>query len=393
MKLLLASIFCATAVCLAAPGAGSAKETPRRPILLQQCEGLAPQQAIAACDTLLTLNQFDDPLQHSMVLVWRGEAYQAIGAFPQALANFDRAIAADEMNAEAYVARAMWRAWLGETEEDAYAAIDDLLRALERNPDHVVALLEYAWFDELYWLDEPGERPLDHARRLAPEDPYLYYTLARLEGVKDNPDLSLLRILIDEAIVRAPNDLRFRDYRGFFRESHGDNEGALADFDFILNHKPWEHSAHFGRAAALDNVQRYEDAVSAYTSSLLWREYVGSLNNRCLARMRSGRDFHLARQDCERAERMDPEDPRVLGNLALAMFFLGETDAALRKADRAASRDPSLGRTYYIRYLIYRTQGHDNWARQERERALKADPEVVSRMADVEKWFPQPVSK
>jgi len=389
MKLLLASIFCATAVCLAAPGAGSATEAPRRPILLQQCEGLAPQQAIAACDTLLTLNRFDEPRQRSMVLVWRGKAYQAIGAYPQALSNFEQAITSDQTNAEAYVARALWREDSGAFRfANLTLQYDDLETAIRHDPDHVIALLEYAFVLDYEWASEPGDDYLPRARRLAPEHPWLYFTLARLEAMDDESeyDASLSRALIDEAVSRAPENHLIRLDRGSGRRYKGDAEGALIDYDAVLALRPWNFAAHQGRAEALTDLRRYEEAIDAYSNALLWRDDPASLSGRCFLRLRPGEDVALALWDCERAAQRDPENVQTLGTLALALLLSGDPEKAQIIASRAIALNQSSARAWYIRSLIYRMLGKDNWAADDIRAAVRLEQDIQAQMADIESW-------
>ncbi len=366
----------------------AAGEPGTRSELLRACENDPPLQAIAACDTLLELGVFDSTRQQSMVLVWRGGAYQMIGAFPQAVANFDRATAVDQTNAEAYVARALWRDEAGlPTYETTSAQYADLEAAMRHNPDHVIALLLYAMLLEQEWASEVGDDYLPRARRVAPEHPWLYFTLARIEAMDENGDWSLGQAQLNEAITRAPNNHLFRLYRGDTRRYRGDPAGSLADFDVVLLQRPWNFDAHFGRARTLDDLRRYDEAIDEYSAALLWREDAEALGNRCLSRISVGMEFHLARQDCERAARIHPDRSRVLGNLALALLFTGDANGAQIIASRAIAVDGS-SRSRYVRYLIYKALGRENLAREDFEMAISHDADIARQMADIERWVP-----
>jgi tetratricopeptide (TPR) repeat protein len=127
--------------------------------------------------------------------------------------------------------------------------------------------------------------------------------------------------------------------RGQVQQAQGELDAALASFDTGVGIDPRKPVPYVKRAEFLFREQRYTDALrSLYQAALADSNFAPTYNLRGRVYLVSGR-LDSAFSDLERAEKLEPQNPRLLIDLGRAYFE--------RKDRRSAER-------YYREALKYR---------------------------------------
>ncbi len=115
----------------------------------------------------------------------------------------------------------------------------------------------------------------------------------------------------------------------------GDLSGALRVADAAAQAQPRDAQTRFLRAVVLMELQRYDEAMAAFTQlNQEYPELPEPLNNIALLQVRAGR-LELARQALESALRNDPGHRVARGNLGEVHLML-----ALQAWEQAATQGP-----------------------------------------------------
>jgi len=154
----------------------------------------------------------------------RGHALFRLGRFAEALADYDRCLAADPNQAHALLGRAATLMSLGRGQEGA----GDLDRAVERMPDAAVA--------------------------------YVY----RARLLRSTGQLGRAIEDLRTAVGLDPEDENAWQGLGEALRAHGDAEEALQAYGEALRVQPALAEAHLGRAQALQTLKRLDEALADY---------------------------------------------------------------------------------------------------------------------------------
>lgn len=155
-------------------------------------------------------------------LASRAAAYNAVRKHQEALADLDKAIAADASKANYFRNRSL--AYAGLNQHDKALADDE--KALAIDPESLESLSSYAM------------------------------TLVALKRFDD------AKVALEKVIALAPDNLLYRYQMGFAMQRAGDLEAALAAFDTVLEEDPTNESATVGRRIILGRLGRHEEALA-----------------------------------------------------------------------------------------------------------------------------------
>ncbi len=177
---------------------------------------------------------------------------------------------------------------------------------------------------------------------LAPESLRVRVNLA--EAYQESGDGARARALYEEAVRDRPDDPAIADALnnlGNLERAAGRSAAALADFDRALALAPGHVGAHNGRALALQDLGRVDEAERELEAALALapdaattRSNLGNLYFR-RGDVARARDAYLA------AIRLDPDHSDAHNNLGSAYFRLGERALAEREYREALRLDPS----------------------------------------------------
>ncbi|MBD2464790.1 tetratricopeptide repeat protein [Oscillatoria sp. FACHB-1407] len=201
-------------------------------------------------------------------------------------------------------------------QQDLQAALEDLDRAIQLDPDMAQAYYERGnlWF-------ELGDRQ----RAIAD------YT---------------------QTIRLAPNSPKAYVNRGTVRAESGDEQGAIEDYTQAIQLDPIFPAAYLNRCLSRSNLKNHQEAIADCTQAInLQPNSVRAYQNRGLTRRRLG-DLTGAIEDFNIAIRLDPQDPDPYYNRGLARYELGDQQGAIADYTAAIQRNPEHVFAHYDRALV-----------------------------------------
>ncbi|WP_232840505.1 tetratricopeptide repeat protein [Streptomyces sp. Go-475] len=288
----------------------------------------------AALGLLLRHAALDAPAQARARLV-RGGELRGEGAYAQALAEYDQAVALDPELAPAYRQRAGVRGELGDHE----AAIADLDRAVALEPGNAWHVALRGEHHRIAGHDSEAIRDLTRAIRLDPAaafawasrgatharagnldaaladlgraldlDPDYAWALARRARVwRASGDSARQLADLDRALALSPDWPWARCERGDALRAAGRDEEAVADLDVALTLDPAYASAYASRGASLAALGRHAEALADLNRAVELRpDYVWALCRRAVLHAAVGRPEE-ARADVDRVRALDSE--------------------------------------------------------------------------------------
>jgi predicted O-linked N-acetylglucosamine transferase (SPINDLY family) len=301
-----------------------------------------------------------------------GRALGALGRHEEALASFDRAIAA----AAAETAKAQgYRAdLLGELGRHAEAveAYDRALAVSGRSManwfDRGVALAALSRF-------EAALESFDRAIELEPD--YAPAIVCRAKVLADLHRDAEAAAGLEQALKLAPDDARVWLVRGQALAQMRRSDEAAAAFGKALELDPGLHEAWLGRAELFGAEGRLDDAVAAYSRALQLRPdlaeaYLGRGNV-----LLEKRRLPEADRDYDSAISLDNELAEAWlgkGNVAVVA---GQADAAMSAYDRALAIKPDLAQAWLGRSIVLHRCARLDDALKAVERALELKPDLA----------------
>ncbi|WP_369194554.1 tetratricopeptide repeat protein [Streptomyces djakartensis] len=288
----------------------------------------------AALALLLSRAPLDTPAR-ALAHTARGSALRQRGAYEEALAEHDRALALDPGLARAYRSRAMARGELGDYDgaladldealalrpQDArgHAVRGEYLRILRRYDEALDALDEAIRLDsgtDFAWASRGATRlsrgepqqalaDLTRALEIKPDYPWALARRARVWRALDRPDRQ--RADLDQALTLHPDWAWGRCERADALRVAGRGEEAVADLDVALRLDPRYASAYASRGASLAGLGRHAEALADLDRAVELRpRYVWALCRRAVLHAVMGRP-DLARADVRRVRALEPE--------------------------------------------------------------------------------------
>ncbi len=190
------------------------------------------------------------------------------------------------------------------------------------------------------WRD--GRTLYEYLLPLAPESARVRVNLAQVH--QEAGELERARVLYDEVVRLRPNDVATAEALnnlGNIERASGAAAAALAHFDRALVLKPRHVAARNGRALALQDLGRVDEAESTLQAALVLdpddattRSNLGNLY------FRRG-DLERARAQYLAAVRLDPEHADAHNNLGSVYFRLGDRAGAEAEYRTALRLNPA----------------------------------------------------
>ncbi|MGW5613531.1 tetratricopeptide repeat protein [Streptomyces sp. NPDC003877] len=253
----------------------------------------------SALGLLLRRAGLGTPAQARARLV-RGDALRGDGAYEQALAEYDRAVALDPELAPAHRNRAVLHGQLG----DLDAAISDLDRAVALEPGNAWCLALRGEHHRLARHDAEAIRDLTEAVRLDPANEFPWASRGATHERTGNPEAALADL--NQALDIKPDYAWALARRARVWRALGDPERQLADLDRALSLTPDWAWARCERGDALRAAGRDEEAVADLDVALtLDPEYASAYASRGASLTRLGRHAE-ALADLNRAVELRP---------------------------------------------------------------------------------------
>ncbi len=219
--------------------------------------------------------------------------------------------------------------------------------------------------------------------------PYFYRAVAKLNlddylGAEEDATL---------ALERNPFITDAYELRGVARQNLGDNERAIADYDHVLHAMPQSRGVLFNKALALQELKRYDEADSTYTTLLrYYPKYDNGYMGRARLRLETtdtigaladidqtlqlnknsvnayilradiainrSRDYEQALADMDEAIKLEPRFAGLFINRAFLRHSLDDYYGAMSDYDYAIELDPLNAVALYNRSLL-RAEVHD----------------------------------
>lgn len=264
---------------------------------------------------------------------------------------------------------------------DLAAAMGDFQRAIDLDPEYVLAHVELAetivWYvryrhpgDEEYkTLKERATQALETAQALAPESADVVSALGLFQ-----PKRELKIQTFKRALVLDPNHAKSYHRLHWRAQDYEEAERLLRK---ALELEPFNGDWHNDLASVLFNLGRGEEAVAEiYRSLELEPELV--FNHYKLggwAWLDKGR-YDEAMIHYRKAYALEPDYGPLTGDIAGTYAFLGAWEEALPWMDRLVANNPEDAMTWFTFYQLYYPQG-------ETDKAL----EYLQRSVDLESDF------
>ncbi|MFG2710061.1 tetratricopeptide repeat protein [Streptomyces goshikiensis] len=295
--------------------------------------GEEPHDEIAVL-TLLLARAGLDPTGQSLALTLRGRNHRNAESYPQALADYEQALALDPENEHAHFGRGRTRHLTGRLDE----AIADYTRAVELAPEDLMNV---------------------SYRGLA-----LQVTERYEEAIADFDRSLELKSDYEWALTSRGATLRLM----------GRYEEALADFNRAIDIDPAYSWALARRSDLYGDLDRYGEAEADFTRAIaLHPDYGWALTHRGMTRAMLDR-HEEAVADYDAAIGLDPDDRWALSHRAMSHRMSGRCEQALADLNRAVEIDPDAPWSLTRRGLLHRLLGHHEAAPADLTRALTLEP-------------------
>lgn len=184
--------------------------------------------------------------------------------------------------------------------------------------------------------------------------------------------------LLQESLKREPRQpLAHRDLGNALQQMQRFAE-ALASYDKSLALKPDQSDLYNNRGIALTSLGRFDEALESYGRAItLKSDYAQAYNNRGTVLSARGRATE-ALADFSQAIALDPNYVKAITNRASMLAALGRNDEALKDCDRAIALNPKNADPHHQRGNVLVGQARADEALESFDRALALDPGLSS---------------
>lgn len=259
------------------------------------------------------------------------ELYRA-GKLTQAMEAYRQAILADPANPSNYVALARLQVFTGDYE----GAVENAQNALLRNPDHPLAHAVLGWALGFLGKYAEGEVEIKKALSLDANNALAHAYYAELLIAQG--DFALYEKAAEESKIAQrldPNALETHRARGIVLLNTQNLEEAVQEFQAALaiNKNIADLHLYLGVTyKAMGNLDLAQEALLA--AYALNPSDTVALTELSRAFFADGR-YVQAAQYAEEAVKVDPQNPRLHGNLGIVYYKLGEFNKAVRELELA----------------------------------------------------------
>jgi tetratricopeptide (TPR) repeat protein len=222
-------------------------------------------------------------------------------------------------------------------------------------------------------------RLLDHAGLPDTARMYVYYSRGR--AAMEKQDLAAALSDLNESIRLDGSQAVSFATRGIVHGTMGNMEAAIPDFTRAIELNPQDAVSFQNRGKAYSDTGKQPRAIQDFTRAIeLGNDEAATRNGRCWARAILGQELDLAREDCEAAVRMEPEDGNNHNSLAFVRFRSGDYAGAIADYTTSLSLNPDGASSYYMRGRAKALTGDAN-AQADIDKGLGLEPGVAERYA------------
>jgi tetratricopeptide (TPR) repeat protein len=158
---------------------------------------------------------------------------------------------------------------------------------------------------------------------------------------------------IQEKLMPSPQTYFQRFDHALALHFSGDLGAAIEEYSELLKLRPDDPAILNSRGNALDDLQRYDEALADYNRSLALRpDDAGTLNNRGVS-LRHLKRYEDALADYNRSLELRPDDPQTLNNRAIVVGRLKRYEEALFDFDRSLELRPGHPSPLYNRACTF----------------------------------------
>lgn len=299
----------------------------------------------------------------------RGRDLRNSGAYEEALAEYDRAVALDPDLARAYYGRGATLVRQG----DYLAAVSEFDLALALTPDDGQALNERGETHRIlgHWEEAVGD--LDRAIEIDPSDAFAWASRGAARYNLGQDDAALADL--DRAVELDPEYVWALARRARVRRSRGEHAQQMADLDRAARQAPQSASVACERGDALHMADRPQEALVEYDRAIgLNDAYASAYASRGAALGDLGRPQE-ALADLNRSLDLQPANGWALTRRSNVHRALSDHESAFADADRASVLWPDNTWVLYQRAAALNDLKRYEEARSGLEQVLAMDPE------------------
>ena len=200
--------------------------------------------------------------------------------------------------------------------------------------------------------------------------------------------------ITDSPIIAPPSQIDIQssdvgpktasDYadRGLSRQSKGDIDGALEDYNQAISLDPKNALAYYRRGLALQSKNDLDAAVSDYTQAIAFdSKQANAYSNRAFIKQSKG-DLDGALADYDHSLALNPKIAVAYYNEGLIKVQKGNLDGAIDSYNRALDLDPQMAIAYYNRGVAKNTEGNLEGAIADYTQALNFNPNIARAYCD-----------
>jgi tetratricopeptide (TPR) repeat protein len=273
------------------------------------------------------------------------QAHHRMGRNDEAIEEYNRAIAIDPRDPNAFIGRG-----------DAYAALDQQQRAL-------------ADYDE--------------AIRLGPGYSRAYSSRGILLAAMGQDERALSDY--DRAIQVDPTFAHAYKLRGALLSRRGQNDRALVDYDQVIRLLPSDSGAYKDRGGVLVRLGQYQRAIQDLNKAIeLDPNRATAYLNRGAAYNSLGQ-YERAIDDLSKAIKLDPKNAGAHTNCGLAYYMIGQYDLAIEDLSEAVRLAPDNEIVHFNRGNVYARLGFREQALQDYQAANQLNPRLIAAYGGPEK--------
>ena len=169
----------------------------------------------------------------------------------------------------------------------------------------------------------------------------------------------------DRVLELKPDFAEAYNTRGNAKSDLDEHSGAMADYARTIELKPDYAEAYYNRGNAKANLGDYSGAMADYDQAIeLKPDLAVAYNNRGMVKFILGEPCS-AMADYDRAIELKPDDAKAYNDRGSVKFLLGDNYGAIADYDRAIELKPDFAKAYYKRGLDYASLGDKEKARRD----------------------------
>jgi tetratricopeptide (TPR) repeat protein len=303
----------------------------------------------------------------------RGTARTILGRFSEALTDFDAALSVTQ-SAPLRMMRATALAGLKRNDE----ALAEADRAIAADPDSEGLLRARAML-----AAELGERELalKDYDALIKKAPKADYFLDRAE-LWTSADKAKRDEDVRAALRADPHSTKAIAFHAYVAIDSGNFAAAEADIATLQKIDRDSAPAYRLQVQLLEKQGRGRESLKLEDSYVAKHpDDAGALNERCWTKATLNLELATALADCDASLKLAPDNPATLDSRAFTNLRLGQTDAAIADYDAALKLAPKLPASLYGRAIARARKGDEAGARADLAEARKLSPDIDSRFA------------